>query len=120
MIDIGGRTIPLTFSMSEFAEMEEQIGTLSLIDELLLKGKQRIRNVVAALRILGNAGLKAAGGTPDLTDEWLFAHTSPRRLAEYQTAIFGAINEGMAMETKEGEERDLVLEEIERKKEAGN
>ena len=116
-VSIGGREIPLQFHMPEFADMEEAIGNLSVIDELLLKGKKRIRNTAAVIRIMGNAALRAAGEKPDLTDEWVLNHMEPRMIVAYQSAVMAAINSGMSMETSEEQERDLVLEEIERKKE---
>lgn len=115
-IEIGGREIPLTFKMPQFADMEEAIGNLSLIEDLLLKGKKRVRNTAIAVRIMGNAGLKEAGGQPDLTDDWVLNQMQPRRIMEYQAAVMAAINAGMSMESTEEKERDLVLEEIERKK----
>lgn len=116
-VSIGGREIPLQFCMPEFADMEEAIGNLSVIDELLLKGKKRIRNTAAAIRIMGNAALRAAGEKPDLTDEWVLNHMEPRLIVAYQSAVMAAINDGMRTESSEEQERDLVLEEIERKKE---
>ena len=119
-IKLGNREIPLRFTMEEFAQIEEAVGNLSTIDELLLKGKNRIRNTQKALRIMGNAGLAAAGEKPDLTDKSVMEMMQPRRLVEYQTAAISAINDGMYVEANEDEERDLVLEDIERKKETGN
>ena len=115
-INIGNREIPLMFRMPQFADIEETIGNLSLIDDLLLKGKKRIRNTAVAIRIMGNAALKEEGKTPDLTDDWVINNMEPRRIVEYQTAVMAAINDGMMMESNEDQERDLVLEEIERKK----
>lgn len=119
-IKLGNREIPLRFTMEEFAQIEEAVGNLSTIDELLLKGKNRIRNTQKALRIMGNAGLAAAGEKPDLTDKSVMEMMQPRLLVEYQTAAISAINAGMHVEANEDEERDLVLEDIERKKETGN
>jgi len=119
-IKLGNREIPLRFTMEEFAQIEEAVGNLSTIDELLLKGKNRIRNTQKALRIMGNAGLAAAGEKADLTDKSVMEMMQPRRLVEYQTAAISAINAGMYVEANEDEERDLVLEDIERKKETGN
>lgn len=119
-IKLGNREIPLRFTMEEFAQIEEAVGNLSTIDELLLKGKNRIRNTQKALRIMGNAGLAAAGEKPDLTDKGVMEMMQPRRLVEYQTAAISAINAGMYVEANEDEERDLVLEDLERKKETGN
>lgn len=119
-IKLGNREIPLRFTMEEFAQIEEAVGNLSMVDELLLKGKNRIRNTQKALRIMGNAGLAAAGEKPDLTDKSVMEMMQPRRLVEYQTAAISAINDGMYVEANEDEERDLVLEDLERKKETGN
>lgn len=119
-VRLGEREIPLKFTMEEFAEIEEAIGNLSLIDEILLKGKQRIRNLATAIRIMGNAGLAGAGEKPDLTDKIVMDLMKPRKLVEYQTAAISAINQGMLVESNEDEVHDIVLEDIERKKETGN
>ena len=119
-VRLGEREIPLKFTMEEFAEIEEAIGNLSLIDEILLKGKQRIRNLATAIRIMGNAGLAGAGEKPDLTDKIVMNLMKPRKLVEYQTAAISAINQGMLVESNEDEVHDIVLEDIERKKETGN
>lgn len=119
-VKLGEREIPLKFTMEEFAEIEEAIGNLSLIDEILLKGKQRIRNLATAIRIMGNAGLAGAGEKPDLTDKIVMGLMKPRKLVEYQTAAISAINQGMLVESNEDEVHDIVLEDIERKKETGN
>lgn len=119
-VRLGEREIPLKFTMEEFAEIEEAIGNLSLIDEILLKGKQRIRNLATAIRIMGNAGLAGAGEKPDLTDKIVMGLMKPRKLVEYQTAAISAINQGMLVESNEDEVHDIVLEDIERKKETGN
>ena len=119
-VRLGEREIPLKFTMEEFAEIEEAIGNLSLIDEILLKGKQRIRNLATAIRIMGNAGLAGAGEKPDLTDKTVMNLMKPRKLVEYQTAAISAINQGMLVESNEDEVHDIVLEDIERKKETGN
>ncbi len=119
-IKLGEREIPLRFTMAEFADIEETVGNLSLIDELLLQGKKRIRNTATALRIMGNAGLIASGEKGDLTDKSVMAAMHPRKLVDYQTAAISAINQGMLVESNEDEVHDLVLEDIERKKENGN
>ena len=120
LVRLGEREIPLKFTMEEFAEIEEAIGNLSMIDEILLKGKQRIRNLATAIRIMGNAGLAGAGEKPDLTDKIVMNLMKPRKLVEYQTAAISAINQGMLVESNEDEVHDIVLEDIERKKETGN
>lgn len=119
-ITVDEREIPLRYTMPELADMEEAIGTMDNFRDLILKGKRRIRNMVAAIRIMGNSGLAHAGQEADLTDEWLLEHMAPGNLRTYQIAVLGAFTDGWKMETSEDTVRDPTLEEIERKKEPGN
>ena len=119
-ITVGGREIPLRYKMPELADMEEAIGTMDNFQELILRGRRRIRNITAAIRIMGNSGLAHSGQTADLTDDWLLDHLETWKLRSYQIAVLGAFTDGWKMETNEETERDLVLEEIERKKTAGS
>ena len=123
-INIGEREIPLRFKMDQFIEIEEEIGNLGDIRQLILKGKQRLRNLVSMIRILGNAGLKAAGKEADLTDEWLRENMDPHALIGYQLAALGCLSKESeseaAKEENENTERDLVLEEINAKKDPVN
>ena len=119
-VRIGKREIPLRFRMKEFIQIEEEIGNMGEIRELLYEGQHRLRNLIAAVRIMGNGALKEAGEEPDLTDEWLAENMEPFRVLEYQNAVIDCISaeskSEAAAEKSESEERDLVLEEIERKK----
>ena len=123
-INIGERKIPLRFRMNQFEEMEEEIGNLGNTKELFMTGKKRVRNIVTAIRILGNAGLKHEGQKPDLTDEWLNENMDPHAILAYQVAVIGCLSkesESQAVkEENENKERDLVLEEIEGKKDPVN
>ena len=123
-LTIGDRTIPLYFGMDEFIEIEETIGNLGELRDLILKGRQRLRNMIGAIRIMGNAGLKREGKEADLTDEWLKENMDPHALMAYQIAILACLQrdgESQAVnENNEDKERDLVLEEIEQKKDPVN
>ena len=123
-VTIAGRVIPLRFRMPQFAQIEEEIGNLSTVRELILKGKNRVRNLVSVIRILGNAGLKAAGEEPDLTEEWLNENMEPTALMAYQLAAIGCMTKARESEAEkeetENKERDLALEEIEAKKDPVN
>lgn len=123
-IKIGEREIPLRFRMTQFADIEEQVGNLGEIRKLILEDKKRSRNLVAVLRILGNAGLKAEGKEQDLTDEWLLENMDPHLLMAYQLAVLACMSKETesqaAKEENESKERDLVLEEINEKKERVN
>ena len=119
-VEIGGRVIPLKYTMRELADMEEQIGTMDQFRDLILEGRKRLRNMAAAIRIMGNAGLKDAGQEPDLTDDKVLDAMDPNKMKTYQIAVLAAFTGGWKMETEEEKEHDVVLEEIERKKEEGN
>ena len=123
-VKIGDRTIPLRFKMNQFIEIEEEIGNLGEVKELLLKGKNRVRNTVSVIRILGNAGLKHASQEPDLTDEWLKDNMDPHALIAYQVAVIGCMSKETeseaATEEKENTSRDVVLDEINSKKDPVN
>ncbi len=123
-LNIGGKTIPLRFRMSEFIEIEEEVGYAGELKQMILKGKNRLRNMITTIRILGNGGLKHAGETPDLTDEWLRENMDPHALLAYQAAIIACMMRDGRSEAQEqqneNKERDLVLEEIEAKKDPVN
>ena len=123
-LNIGGRTIPMRFRMNQFAEIEEEVGNLGEVREMILNGKQRIRNIVKVIRILGNAGLKHAGQEADLTEDWLNENMDPHALLAYQIAVLACLSKESesqaAEEENESKERDLVLEEINAKKDPVN
>ena len=119
-LTIGERVIPLRFTMNEFIEIEEEIGNLGEVRDMILKGKNRLRNMIGVIRILGNAGLKHAGQEADLTDDWLKDNMDPHALLAYQIGVLGCLtkaSESQAVkEENENKERDLVMEEINQKK----
>ena len=123
-LNIGERKIPLRFRMNQFIEIEEEVGNLGGIRDMIIKGKNRARNLISVIRILGNAGLKAAGEKPDLTDEWLEENMDPHAMLAYQTAVIMCLSKESESEAvkeeNENKERDLVLEEINAKKDPVN
>ena len=123
-IKIGDREIPLRFRMNQFIQIEEEVGNLGEVKELILKGRQRLRNLIRVILILGNAGLKSEGQPDDLTEEWLKENMDPHMLMGYQLAVLACLSkdsESQAItEENENKERDLVLEEIEQKKDPVN
>ena len=123
-LNIGGRKIPLRFRMNQFIELEEQLGNLGEIRDKITTAHNRLVNLVFAIKVLGNAGLKAEGQEPDLTDEWLRENMDPHALMAYQIAVLACLtkeNESQAgKEENENKERDLVLEEIQAKKDPVN
>ena len=119
-VTIDGREIPLRYTMRELADMEEAIGTMDQFKELILTGRKRLRNMAAAIRIMGNSALKQAGEKADLTEDWLLDHMDTEKIKSYQIAVLAAFTGGWHMETEEEKEHDVVLEELEGKKAPGN
>ena len=119
-VKIAGQEIPLRYTLRELSAMEEAIDTMDNFRDLILKGKRRLRNMVTAIRIMGNAALEKEGKNPALTDDWLLDHMDPGQIKAYQIAVLGAFTDGFRMENENQQGRDLVLEELERKKEKGN
>lgn len=138
-ITLKGREIPLIYTVFEMKQIQEEIGPLGDMEHILF-GKDR-RNeeeggteslfgtpehlgaIAKLIRILGNAGLEERGETADLTEKWIMRALKPIRIAEAMTACMTAMNEGMASEYPEEKKNgpvDVVLEEIEKKKEQGS
>lgn len=109
---LGNENVNLVFDMSAFAEIEEKVGLLSDLNEMI-SGRQRIRNAATLIAIMANHGDNEKKYTPDEVMKLM----KPRDIATYLMSIMEAIGAGMTTETEENHgERDLVLEEISRKK----
>ena len=123
-VEIRGRKIPLRFKMPQVEEMQNEVGNIIDISDLIMTGEKKVSNTVKAIRIMGNAGLQKAGKEPFLTDEWLNENMNPLKLLYYQTAVITTISLEASSEAEtereENEERDLVLEEIQKKKDPTN
>lgn len=115
-VNIGGRDIPLRYTMRVQLQIEEELGMdFSEINDRL-KGKKNTRVVIGLIRLLGNAGLKNAGQAADLTDDWLIDHIKPGFTTTYRIAAMAAVTAGWFMESDQGEkEQDDVLAEIRKK-----
>ena len=123
-VKIGGREIPLRFRMDQFIEIEEEVGNLGEVRELIMKGRNRLRNLVAVIRILGNAGLEESGEDADLTDKWVLRNIEPGMIMVYVIALVAVISEGNKIEAATPAEEqgpvDEGLEEENAKKQPGN
>lgn len=128
-IKIGGREIELVFNLDSWIELGDNGLSIANMDELIgaeaVKEHEGdvIRRIITLARILGNQGEELAGRERDLTDEGLRKLLRPAQVLHLKIAVINEINKGMGMETKEkkeGEERDLVLEEINQKKTASD
>ena len=124
-LNIGDKKIPLRFRMDQFIEMEEQLGNLADIKNMIITDKKRLRTLVFVIRVLGQAGLRKAGEDADwLTEEWLRENMEPHALMAYQIAVIGCMSKESesqaAAEEKKDEARDLVLDQINEKKDPVN
>lgn len=132
-ITLKGREIPLLYTTWEMKQIQEELGPLHKAVAVVLGrdpeggedaarfgGAEHLAAAATLIRILGNAGLEEAGENPDLTDKKVLRAIKPAEVALIINACLDAMNEGMASEIpakkKEGPV-DVVLEEIEKKKE---
>ena len=115
-VEIEGRKIPLRYTTRGLIAIEDELNmdASELQDALNNMRKKNTRKVVSILRILGNEGLRLAGETPDLTDEYLLDHIGMNELILYRVGALAAVAKGMLMETDhtDEEKQDVVLNEI--------
>jgi len=133
-ITLKGREIPLLYTVWEMKQVQEEIcplGDLQYImfgrnkddenDRSKYAGPEHLNAVAKLIRILGNAGLEEAGKETDLTDKKVLRSLRPMELTDAINSCVEAMSEGMESEIhdepKDGPV-DVVLEEIEKKKEA--
>lgn len=133
-IRIKGREIPLIYTVYEMKQLQEEIAPLNETINLVLGrnpedetdksrylSKEHINAVVKSIRIMGNAGLEEAGEEADMTDKKVARAIRPAEMPMMVNAVMEAMNAGMASEIPKKQQDgpvDVVLEEIEKKKEA--
>ena len=133
-IRLKGREIPLLYTVCEMKTVQEQICPLGDLQWILFgknkddendtskyAGPEHLGAVAKMIAILGNAGLEEAGENGDLTEKKVLRALRPGDFVDAMNACVEAMSEGMASEIpqtqEEGGKVDVVLEEIERKKE---
>ena len=132
-IELKGREIPLLFTVWEMKAVQEEIGPLSRVISLTLGrnpededdtsgygGAEHLGTVAKMIRIMGNAGLEETDQPADLTEKKILRALRPIELAEIVGKCMDAMNEGLQSEIPQKEKTgpvDVVLEEIEKKKE---
>lgn len=142
-IKIGGRTIPLLFTVYEMiaiqadiectaAELREKVfGIVENEDNpeesriTVAEDPEKLIKLGKLIRILGNAGLEERGVEPDLTDKWVLRNMKPGLVIGYAVMVMSEIVDGMTMESPALQEPeqgpvDEVLEEQKAKKGQGN
>lgn len=118
-VTIGEREVPLRYNLRAQMKIEDDLGIdcQELMEKLKAK-KKTSELVVEAVRILGNEGLRLAGEQADLTSDWIIDHIRPTMITFYRVAVEAAITASWFMETENpDEERDVTLDEINKKKE---
>ena len=133
-INLKGREIPLEFSTYEMKVIQEQVAPIGEAVNMLLgknKGDKKGQNsefgstehletIAKMVTILGNAGLEENGQNPDLTEKKVLRAIKPDEIGIAVNACLDAMAESMASEIPEKKKTgpvDVVLEEIEKKKE---
>ena len=133
-IELKGRQVPLLYTTWEMKQIQEEIGALDSVPYMIFGqnpenkedtsrygGAEQLDAIASLIRILGNAGLEEAGENPDLTNKKIMRSLKPKDLMETVQLCIDAMNEGMYSEIPEKKKEgpvDVVLEEIEKKKEA--
>ena len=107
-----GYELTLHFTMGIWERMENEICMIGDVGDRISQGKDRLRT---SARIAALMSDDAA-----VTEETIWANMEPRDVRALNQAIMEAVAENLAMETAqedEGEVHDVILEEIEAKKE---
>lgn len=124
-VNLNGREIPLIYTVYEMKQIQEQISPLDKYIEIM-SGKRGFANVehleclAKTIVIMGNAGLEEAGEEPNLTEKKVMRALKPKMIAESVSLCMDAMAEGMQSEIPEKKKDgpvDVVLEEMEKKKE---
>jgi len=115
-ITIGGRELVFRFDMLAWADIEENVGQLTEMQEVL-QGRKRIRGLMNIVAALANAGERAEGREENVTVSWLNKMMHPAQFLDVEAAAMEAITDGMSMESEadDEEEVDLTLREIQKK-----
>lgn len=117
VVTIKGRKLPLRFDMGAWSEISEKVCPFSELENRLKDEKTRIKTVIGLTMVMANSALEYLGQPADVTEAFIRS-ASPRTLTELLTSVQLVIADSMQMELseeKEQEERDLVLEEIQKK-----
>ena len=123
----------MIYTTWEMKEIQEELGLLNTAISLVLGrnpddpedtsrygSAEHLKAMATLIRILGNAGLEEAGEPADLTNKKIMRAMKPADMIEAINACMNAMNEGMSSEIPEKKKPgpvDVVLEEIEKKKE---
>lgn len=119
---VGGRELALVFTLAVMDDLEKAMGhpiNLEDIKETVLEATKDRHKLITMLAIMAREGAALDNQTSDIDEAWLARRMKPSDILRARLAVIEAVTEGMSMETAEGdsdEERDLVLEEIKKKR----
>lgn len=108
----GGYAFTLRFTMDIWERLENEVAMIGDIGEKISAGKNRLRASAQVAAILAD--------DENVTSDTIWQAMVPADLRRLNTAITLCISENLKMETTqedEGEIHDVILEEIEAKKE---
>ena len=112
----------MLYSWRAMKEIEKRISKIDELEERL-KQDDRLECVEEMLLILINAAYIADKSEARVEREWLEDNLDPQLFHLYTVAILNTLREGMKLRKKvqgSNKPRDLILEKIEKKEEAGN
>lgn len=134
-ITLKGREIPLMLTSLELKSLQEEIGSLDQISDLVsgrnpedaedlsrFGGPGHLDALSKAVKILGNAGLEENGQEADLTEKKVLRALKPKDILDTVQACIDAINAGWESEIPEEENKtsgpvDVGLQEMQKKEE---
>lgn len=110
-----GETVPLKFTCWAWREIETDICPIYDIEKRF-RVPRHLQTTVRVFAVLANAGLRAAGAERTVNADDILLALEPSDVLRMDRACMAAVSQGLKIETKtkQTEERDLVLEELER------
>lgn len=142
-IKIGGREIPLKYSVYENIAIQRELGCTGseirekvfgirkveddeknepdYVFDIVKDGELQLKfgNLI---KILGNAGLEEEGKEQDLDEKWILRNMKPAELILYVMGVWAVVNDAYSMENAKKQDGpvDETLEEENAKKQQGN
>lgn len=123
-IAIAGKEFPLGFDVRAWInELEPEFGSLTRMTDCLFGQDKPMTAGVYVLAMTINAGFRLAGEKKTIKQDWLLDNLQPKELATAigaaENAIFSCFEQEEKDDAKDGAV-DVVLEELEAKKETGS
>lgn len=121
-----GKELLFRFDVKAWQEIEESYGSISRMNKLIgsdLRPMHVLRHLAAITATAGERHKTGKNDAEPITPEWLTENLSPKQLRQANSLAESAVNIGWERENAQDEDDqhdvDEVLEEIEKKREAG-